>query len=469
MRLVELIRTTTFLLTLRYMVLFFLSVTILLSFINWSTIGYIKRQADATIEVEITGLAEHYRQRGLDGLVGVIAQRINAAPEGAALYLFADPAYQPLAGNLDHWPQLTRLDEGWAEFEHSDGLGKTVPARVRVFTLPGNLHLLVGRDIPVLQQLTALFDRVFLWGLGVTLALALSGGLLMSGNVVRRVNAINTTSRRIIGGDLSQRIATRGTRDEFDELANNLNAMLDQIESLMHSIQHMSDNVAHDLRTPLTRLRNRLEELRRTVDDEARTSVDACLEDADALLATFAALLRIARIESGTPGAGEKSVALGEIVQDACELYQALAEDKSIKLRCQAVNSAAVKGDRDLIFQALVNLLDNAIKYTPTGGAVTVSLADGGNGAVLEVCDSGPGIPPEMRDKVLQRFFRLDMSRSQAGVGLGLSLVQAVARRHGARLSLRDNAPGLCVRMEFPPGKPRVTGRTGAVPMRAAP
>jgi signal transduction histidine kinase len=312
------------------------------------------------------------------------------------------------------------------------------------------LRLLIGRKVRALDQLTRLFDRSLFWGMGITLILALIGGLLMSQNVRNRVNAINATSRKIMAGDLSQRIATTGTGDEFDELARNLNATMDQIESLMNSIQHISDNIAHDLRTPLTRLRNRLEELGRHAEDTEAEKINACIDDADGLLSTFTSLLSIARIESGSYEANLKTINLGQAVRDACELYQALAEEKSITLRCDAPGSNEIRGDRNLIFQALTNLLDNAIKYTPTGGTVAVSLTAEVAGHVLRVSDTGPGIPEDMREKVLQRFYRLDKSRSKPGAGLGLSLVQAIAQRHDARLILTDNAPGLCVQLVFP-------------------
>jgi signal transduction histidine kinase len=450
MRLAEQLRTTTFLLTLRYMVLFFVSVTILIGFINWSTISYLEQEADAAIEAEAAGLKSIYQQNGLDGIAQVISARIGIDPRGTGVYLLADAELNMVIGNLPEWPNLTPAEDGWVTFNHVNGKGKAVIARGHIFLPEQNLRLLVGREIRALDQLTQLFDRSLFWGLGITLILALIGGLLMSQNVLNRVNAINATSRKIMAGDLSQRVETRGTGDEFDELARNLNATMDQIESLMNSIQHISDNIAHDLRTPLTRLRNRLEELGRTADDAEATQIEACIDDADGLLATFASLLSIARIESGTYEANLKSVDLGQSVRDACELYQALAEDKSITLKCNASGANEVRGDRNLIFQAVTNLLDNAIKYTPTGGVISVSLKAEQAGHVLRVGDNGPGIPEDMREKVLQRFYRLDKSRSEPGAGLGLSLVQAIALRHDAQLVLSDNEPGLRVEIIFP-------------------
>jgi signal transduction histidine kinase len=457
MRLADQIRTTTFLLTLRYMVLFFVSVTILVGFINWSTVGYLEQEADQIVETEAAGLQNQFQQNGLDGLVQIIGERVRINPQGDSVYLLTNAELNPLIGNMPQWPQLTPIEEGWVSFDYTDASGEKILARGRVFLPHPSLRLLVGRPVRALDQLTRLFDRTLFWGLGITLILALIGGLLMSENVLRRVNIINSTSRKIMEGDLSQRVTTRDSGDagdEFDELARNLNAMMDQIESLMSSIEHISDNIAHDLRTPLTRLRNRLEELHRNAGSAEAEEIAICMEDADGLLATFASLLSIARIESGTYEANLDSVDLGQTVRDACELYQALAEEKSINLSCDAPGTNRIRGDRNLIFQALINLLDNAIKYTPVGGTVSASLRRQADSAVLTVSDTGPGIPADMREKVLQRFFRLDKSRSKPGAGLGLSLVQAIVARHKAHLELDDNEPGLRVTIRFPATQP---------------
>jgi signal transduction histidine kinase len=248
-----------------------------------------------------------------------------------------------------------------------------------------------------------------------------------------------------MGGDLSQRIPIRGSGDELDQLAGNLNSMIDEIERLMDGIRHVSDNIAHDLRTPLTRLRNRLEQLQIDLEDGSpyQNDVEQGIADADQLLATFAALLRIARIEAGGHIAKFKNVDLATLVHDAAELYEALAEEKQLRFSTQVDASVAVDGDRDLLFQAITNLLDNAIKYTPAGGEVSLELKHIGKTADIVISDSGAGIPEAERDKVGQRFYRLESSRSTPGSGLGLSLVKAVANLHRAELLFEDNAPGL--------------------------
>ncbi len=267
----------------------------------------------------------------------------------------------------------------------------------------------------------------------------------MSRSTTRRIEVINNTSRRIMNGHLSLRIPTRGTDDDFDQLAENLNQMLDRIVYLMEGIRHVSDSIAHDLRTPLTRLRNQLENTLITVDnDEAREHVGQAVAEADQLLATFNALLRIARLETrGGNSADMKVVALDELVSDACELYEALSEDKDQSFSQELEQNVRIEGDRDLLFQMISNLIDNAIKYTPEHGAIKVVVRRDGGGAVFEVQDSGIGIPDDEKDQVFQRFYRVGKSRSLPGNGLGgLSLVSAVAEIHQGQILLSDTHPG---------------------------
>jgi signal transduction histidine kinase len=450
----SLLRTSTFRLALIYMVLYAGSVLILLGFIYWSTVTYMFDQTDATIRAEITGLAEQYRQRGLNGLEKTISERMERDPDGSSVYLIASPSRQPLAGNLSPWPDATPAADGWLEFEFQDARagGRVFQARARAFMLEDGLHLLVGRDTRELKATQQLITRALLWGVAMTLALALLGGVLMSRGMLRRIEVINQTSRQIMAGDLSQRIPIRGSGDELDQLAGNLNRMIDEIERLMDGIRHVSDNIAHDLRTPLTRMRNRLEQLQLDLDDGSphRVQVEQGISDADQLLTTFAALLRIARIEAGGHAAAFASVDLSALVHDAAELYEALAEEKQLRFSMQADESIALEGDRDLLFQALINLLDNAVKYTPAGGEVSLQLKRTGNTADITVSDTGIGIAEHERDKVGQRFYRLESSRSTPGSGLGLSLVKAVARLHHAELLLEDNAPGLRITLRLP-------------------
>lgn len=411
------------------------------------------RQTDATIEAEIIGLAEQYRQRGLAGLVTIITERVAKDPNGSSIYLFAAPNRQPLAGNLSHWPQITKTPDGWMNFQLTDNLsnGKPHSARARPFILRGGFYLLVGRDISEIEEIQGLILRAFSWGLAITLALGLIGGLMMSWSMVRRIDAINQTSRKIMTGDLSRRIPSKGTSDDFDQLADNLNAMLDQIEKLMAGVRQVSDNIAHDLRTPLTRLRNRLEQMHWQEADAKQydRQLEKSIAEADQLLSTFNALLRIARIESGSHNSRQDTVDLETLVRDASELYEVLAENKNQTFTIKLESGLQVRGDRDLLFQALTNLLDNAVKYTPSGGKINLTLRRKNGIVEIIVADTGLGIPVEAREKVLQRFYRLEASRSSPGNGLGLSLVAAVAMQHHAQLILEDNAPGLKAVLAF--------------------
>jgi signal transduction histidine kinase len=435
------------------MALFGASVLILLGFIYWSTVTFMGRQTDAIIDAEIEGLSERYGVSGISGLTDLIAERLSRKPAGSSVYLLADDSLQPMVGNLDRWPEATPTTDGWLSFHLEDqaSSGDVHKARARVFRLQGGFHLLVGRDMHDLEEAQGYIIKALVWGLVVTVVLALVGGSMMSRSMVRRLETINETSREIMQGDLSRRIPTKGSGDDFDQLTDNLNSMLDRIELLMEDVRRVSDNIAHDLRTPLSRLRQHLEMLKmhNSSDEQQRESVEQALAEADGLLATFNALLRIARIESAARRAGFTDVDLAALAQDVAELYEPLAEDRQQRFTTNVQDAVHIDGDRDLLFQAVANLIDNAIKYTPVGGEIELILQAPGKGARIIVADNGPGIPAEAREQVLQRFFRLDTSRTTPGSGLGLSLVAAVAKLHRAQLLLSDNGPGLRVMLDF--------------------
>ncbi len=451
----RLLRSVTFRLALVYAGLFAVSAVLLLGFVYWQTAAYLFRQADDAIEAEVATLAERYRRTGIAGLTGALLERVARRPAGSTVYLLVDERRHPLVGNLSQWPPGAESPEGWLDFRLEESGWPSAQAhlaRARAFQLPGNYRLLVGRDLQELTAIRALITRALAWGLPVTAALALLGAALMSRSTARRVEAVNQTARQIMGGDLSRRVPARGAGDEFDELAENLNGMLDRIEALMDDVRRVSDSIAHDLRTPLSRLRGRLEQLRGLaqqgqVDLEA---VDHAVADADGLLSTFNSLLRIARAESPALRAGFADVDLPGLLRDVAELYEPVAEERGLRLAVEAPGEVRTRGDRDLLFQAFANLLDNAVKYTPAGGTVRITVAGAPERPVVVVADTGPGVPEAESRKVFQRFYRLDGARSTPGNGLGLSLVDAVARLHGMRVALEDNAPGLRVRLEFP-------------------
>jgi signal transduction histidine kinase len=452
----NILRSSTFRLAILYMLLLGISVGILMAFIYWSTAGYMDRQTAATIQAEIQGLAEQYRRRGLTGLSSVISERVARDPLGSSVYLLVDDRLEPLAGNLDRWPTDFPDEEGWIGFrlrERGPNQSDEHAARGQVFLLRGGLRLLVGRDVRDLEATRALILDALAWGLAITAALALLGGWLMSEGVVRRLETINQTSREIMAGDLSRRIPLNGSGDDFDQLAANLNRMLERIELLMAGVRQVSDNIAHDLRTPLTRVRTKLELLRADLDDceDAKLLAAETIADTEEMLATFNALLRIARIESGGRRAAFDGVDLAALMRDLVELYEPLAAEKGQTLTLTAPASEALRitGDRDLLFQALANLVDNAIKYTPSDGSISLSGQARGRDVVVKVLDTGPGIPAEFRERVLERFVRLDDSRSTSGSGLGLSLVKAVLDLHQASIEMDDGRPGLLVTIRF--------------------
>jgi signal transduction histidine kinase len=446
MRLPRLFRTNVFRLTLAYMALFALSVGALSAFIYWATLGYLDTQTNAIIEAEINGLYEQYERRSLGGLRDVIEERVARDTEGRSFYLLADPIGRRLAGNVTAWP----VGIGDARGQWVDFVQPNSDTPVRAMLVPvGPYNLLVGRDIRELTAIRQLLRRASFYGITLTLALALLGGVAIAIGAERRLAEINRTTRQIMAGDLSRRAPLRGSDDEHDELAQHINAMLDQIENLLEGMRHVGDSVAHDLRGPITRLRNRLETVA-AAENPSREDLADCVAQLDQVLATFNALLRIARVESGAYRSAFTTVDLQPIVRDVCELYQAAAEERQVTLRGATPDSLEVYGDRELLAQVLTNLVDNAVKYTPAGGVVSVELERAGDRALLRVADTGPGIPAEDHARVLQRFTRLDRARSQPGNGLGLALVNAVTLQHHGRLTLGDNTPGLVVTVELP-------------------
>jgi signal transduction histidine kinase len=444
-----LFRTSTFQFAIMYALMFAVSVLVLFGILYWWTSRDLDRQIDAAIEAEVSGLVEQYERLGIGGLVSVVNERSTSDSIPDSVYLFVDNDLRPLAGNLTGWPVGLSRTGHWVEFTRATGSGAAVPVRAMVLNVGPNLRLLVGRDIRDQVQLNRVFERSVSVGIAIGLLLALTGGLLMSIGAQRRVSAINRTARQIMGGDLSQRVALTGTRDEFDELAVNINAMLNQIESLLDGMRHVGDSIAHDLKTPLTRLRNRLERLA-VGEPDSRDALRQCVDESDRLLATFNALLRISRIESGAYRAAFTEFDLAEVVRDICDIYQPAADERQIVLHCGGQQAVPLYGDRELLAQALTNLLDNAIKYTPRGGRIEVGAYLDRELRKLVVSDSGPGVPDAEIGNLHRRFVRLDNSRSEPGNGLGLALVRAVVEQHHGNLVIENRHPGLEVRLDLP-------------------
>ena len=464
----KLLRTTAFRLTLVYVIIVAVFAAFLLGYFAWNTRRLITEQITQTVDAEITGLSEQYRQGGIRRLV--IAVDARSRRPGSSLYLVTTFSGEALAGNVTALAPGILDNPGWTETvyhridetetaEHPDH-----HALVQVFQLPGGFRLLVGRDLDERERLYHIVLSAGRWSVALVIVLGLAGGLFVTRRVLRRVDAMTETTRTIMAGDLGGRLPVAGTGDELDRLAENLNAMLERIEALMYGLKEVSDNIAHDLKTPLTRLRNRTEEALRTAktETEYRAALEATIEESEGLIGTFNALLMIARVESGQARDDMSEFDAAEIAHDVGELYEPLAEQKGIALKVEADTPAKVRGNRELISQALANLVDNAIKYTEprersvNGAApeIVVRALSEGDRILLTVVDRGPGIPEADRARVVERFVRLEQSRSQPGSGLGLSLASAVARLHGGDLTLADNQPGLKSVIALPRGGP---------------
>ena len=464
-----LLRTQAFRIVLVYVLLFAFSVTALLFFTYWNTRRTLDGQTDQIIEAEITGLQEEYQHFSLPGLVETV--RARTLHQGQTLYMLSDGLHHVLAGNLDSWPQISTSPGDTVEFDYErpvDGKPEARRARGRVILVPGGFILLVAQDVHDRYLTEHMFTTTLPWTVLLILVLGTAGGALMSRNMLRRLDTINRTSGEIIAGDLTRRVPLTGSGDEFDSLAENLNRMLDRIERLMKGLREVTDSVAHDLRTPLNRLRNRLEEsvARLHASGAQAGEIERAIAETDQLIGTFNALLLIAETDAGTTRAAMSPLDLGSVAADVVELYEPLAEEKHLTLSLTPGPAVGIEGNRSLIAQALANLVDNAIKYTPAGGKVRIRAAVNEKGVELSLADSGPGIPLADRPRVTERFVRLEVSRSSPGTGLGLSLVAAVAHFHNAELVLEDNMPtGLMAVLRFP--KTAIRALPGA-PLKSA-
>jgi signal transduction histidine kinase len=453
------LRSSTFRLALIWIAIFGAAVFALLEFVYWSTASYVRSRSDQAIATELTILRSIYAGSGRSGLIAAIAQRTAYQGFAGGVYLLADPAFVPLAGNLEAWPSTLKGGDRWGNFNPAEleekGRGDAAHRallRATFATLPDGSHLLVGRDIEDLDEFEGRINMGVALALLLIFALAAVASVSVTRRTVGRIEAINSTSRAIMQSGLGERIPLRGTRDEWDELAANLNSMLDRIEALMAEVKQFSDNVAHDLRTPLSRMHGRLEKAYNDLrgGETHAVLIADTMADLDGMLRMFSSLTRISRIEASDRTAAFRTVDLAEIVREVVELFDAAAEEKGVHLAAAGDRFVPVTGDRDLVFDAVANLVDNAIKHGRDAGRVTVEVRAGDGGAVVSVADDGPGIPADELPHVFKRFYRLERSRNTPGNGLGLSLVAAVARLHGAHIEMLDNAPGLKFRLRFP-------------------
>lgn len=455
----------SFRLALTYAALFSASVALLGGLYYWLAIESPLRAVRAELQAEGRQYLALYRRSGGDALAVTLERRAGAPSPRIAYHALLRPDGSAIATNLPSWPHA--FTASWLHIEADisrEGDEDEYEALVLDQLLDDGGRLLIGRDIEDLDELEEGLRDTLVWLLPVLALLGIVGGALMSLAIGRRLEAVTNAARRVIAGDLSERIPVRGSGDDFDQLSETLNLMLARIEESLESVRRVSDSVAHELRTPLARLQASLLELQQDGDQEGKLLAEM-VEEAQRLQTIFEAVLRISRIEASLPRDFEL-VDISALLTDAAELYQPAAEARGQALSIDVQPGLTALGDRHLLFQAVSNLIDNSIKYTPPGGAISVRAADQGAGLVLTVSDSGPGIPPELRDKVIERFFRAPAAEGVPGLGLGLAFVSAVAAFHKSSLRFAAAEPGLRVEWRLPPTKADRPEQPGAAPPR---
>jgi signal transduction histidine kinase len=455
--LVKTLRSSTFRLALLCIAIFGLILFAFLIYILDTSTKFGIEQSDAALNGDLQILRETYQELGQEGLTGKISQHANDPRAGQRLFLLADAKYRPIAGSLAEWPQsLPRQPQGTGEFKLvSDGAGSRA-FQAEWVLLPREAHLLAATEITDLKQFQHRMYYAFSFaGLFIVMVSAASS-VIITRRTVARIEGINAASRAIMESDLQKRIPIHGASDEWDQLAANLNSMLDRIEFLMAEVKQVGDSIAHDLRTPLTRMRTRLERAslksRNSEDDQALLA--STIMDLDDVLRMFRALTRISQIEASTQAGTLRTLDLSLVAKEVAELFDAAAEERGSRLEISGGESVEIIGDRDLLFDAISNLVDNAIKHGRDRGLVRIRADCRDNGAVLAISDDGPGVPANECDLIFRRFYRSEKSRCTPGNGLGLSIVAAVARLHGANIALFPNRPGLTIELQFPPSTP---------------
>lgn len=458
-RLPALVRTTTFRLALLHASIFILFSASLLAYLYYETAGHLGRQAEAELNAEFGELSAAYRGGGLDRLKQAVTERREA--RGKFFYLLEDGSGQKIEGDFDVLPAPAPLGQVVnVEFAYDARTIQGQPSRRsaegRISRLSEGGVLMVAYDVGDLGEMNRRITEVVWRSAAVGFVLSLIGGVVISRSAAQRAEQLAKTTEGVMGGDLTRRAPVFGSGDEFDRLSEQLNAMLAKLERLVISSRSAGDSIAHDLRSPLTRLRNRLEAgLRDTDKDGPRAALVRSIDDVDGVLDTFNAVLRLSRVQAGATGSFRRTNVTG-ITDELAELYQPVCEEKRLAFNYTPQGDLFVLADRDLIAQAMSNLMDNAVKYTPEGGAIRLEARRGVDSDVeLIVVDSGPGIPAEDRERAVERFVRLEQSRSQPGSGLGLSLAAAVAEAHTGKLVLADGGgpptrPGLSVTLRLP-------------------
>lgn len=442
----RILRSASFRLAMIYAGLFIVSAAALFAMVYVIATAAMQNDLQAVLRTEAYQLGEVHRRSGLLGVASEITRRMNFRTRGPIYYLLQAPTRQVVVGNLPGMPPVNGVIDFVREIDEA---APTDASKLTGFglTLSDGSFILVAQDSSRLRDMQRAIEGAFGWAAGLTLLLAITGGVLLGNRFVRRIDTIGRTSRIIMGGDLSARIPARGTNDEIDQLVAGLNAMLDRIQQLLEGVRQVSSDIAHDLRTPLGRLRQRLEDARdhATSTAEYSAATEAAIAEADQLLEIFSALLRIAQLEAGAQKSAFTTVDLSDVARSVGEAYGPSAEDSQHKLVLDIADRLTLNGDRQLLAQMISNLVENALSHTPDGSTVTLAAHPTAKGVEIVVADNGPGIPEAEREKVFDRFYRLDRSRTTAGSGLGLALVKAIATLHGLSIRLEDRRPGLAV------------------------
>lgn len=455
MRRRDLFHTTAFRMSMGYTLLVTLAVCVTLGSTYFLTRRVIQADVDLIIDTELNSLENQYVRRGVPGLTDEVNLRIDSWGRIGAVYLLASPHFDRLAGNVTNWPFDGAPTEPWPEFRIESiepGQGSVHPVRAAVRRLANGDWLLVGTDMSQERRYARTFRSATLWGIGLSILAAAAAGFSFSFRLARRVGDVTDTCVRIMSGESGHRLPVGGTSDEFDALAVSVNRVLDRLEEQTRTLRTTFDSVAHDLRAPLHRLRARMDALLRqpVLDPAVREPVESALRDVDRLQRTLATLLQIALAESGAPLASPARVDVGELAGELVELFEPVARERGLALAGRADTGVIVEGNRQLLAQLISNLLENALKYVPAGGKIEVGVTRLRNGAQLAVSDNGPGMTPEERLRAGQPFARIGQRSGVEGSGLGLSLASAIARLHGARLTLESNEPGLRAVVDLP-------------------
>ena len=447
-------RLSTSRLSALFVAIFAAGITVLLTSVYILTARVLDHEVDVVIQAEVNGLIDDYRSGGVVQLIETLHRRADSWGRTGAVYLLVDSQGRRIAGNIGGWPTRISTSGQWIEFEiDASEHGGVIahPVRAQVFQLPGGRSLLVGTDILDRKNLASRLRSAMLWGTGLCLALSVLVSYFYSQRVRRRVAAVATTCETIMMGRLSERLPVEGSHDEFDELAKTVNGMLDRIEQQTNVLRTTFDSAAHDLRAPLYRARVRIEETLQHPDLAAgpREVMDATLAELDRVQRTLGTLLQIAQADGSARELALDNVDIGALAREIVDLYQPEASELQLSLTFTGAENAVIRGNQQLLAQALVNLVENALKYVPAGGVVEVGMQTTATDVSLTIADNGPGVPAAERQRILEPFIRLERDRSQTGSGLGLSLVAAVMRLHRGSVELADNNPGLRVICRF--------------------